>query len=164
FGRTMRGVPVLGKLDNLPDVLARINRPGVEVRELVVTEENPSRQRLSQILEIANDNGLKVSLLPDVMAVSEVTSNFLLDPKPIEIEDLLERPEVKADLEQVAELIRDRVVMVTGAGGSIGSELSRQIAAIGPSMLAVTDSSEFMLYTLESELKHKCVGEKLVAR
>lgn len=164
FGRTMRGVPVLGKLDNLPDVLARINRPGVEVGELVVTEENPSRQRLSQILEIANDNGLKVSLLPDVMAVSEVTSNFLLDPKPIEIEDLLERPEVKADLEQVAELIRDRVVMVTGAGGSIGSELSRQIAAIGPSMLAVTDSSEFMLYTLESELKHKCAGEKRVAR
>jgi len=163
-GRTMRGVPVLGSLADLPAVLEKINRPGVTIHELVVTETNPSRQRLAQILEVANDNGLKVSRIPDVTAISEVTSDFLLEPKPIEIEDLLERPEVKADLERVAELIKDRVVLVTGAGGSIGSELSRQIAAIQPSKLIITDSSEFLLFTLDTELRDSCPDLDLLAR
>src|SRR5690606_31281180 len=77
----------------------------------------------------------------------------LVVPRPIELADLLERPEVTAKLENVARLLAGKIVLVTGAGGSIGSELSRQIATFAPRQLIITDNSEFQLYTLHTRLR-----------
>ena len=153
LGRTIQGVRVLGDLDHLEHVLTKLGQGGRIVSELVVTEVSPSRQRLAHIVGRGNACSIKVSRIPDFTEVSALTSEQLLEPRPIELADLLERPEVNADLDGVARLVEDKVVIATGAGGSIGSELCRQIAGLQPSRLIVVDNSEFLLYRLETELR-----------
>ena len=97
----------------------------------------------------------KASRLPSATDTAQIGSDGRIEPKPIDLGDLLGRPEVRADLERVASLVNDRVVLATGAGGSIGSELCRQIAMFGPRSLTITDSSEFHLYLLDTELRER---------
>src|SRR5690606_32532592 len=127
-------------LDHLEHVLTKLGQGGRIVSELVVTEVSPSRQRLAHIVGRGNACSIKVSRIPDFTEVSALTSEQLLEPRPIELADLLERPEVNADLDGVARLVKDKVVIATGAGGSIGSELCRQIAGLQPSRLIVVDN------------------------
>ena len=164
FGRTIQGVQVLGNLDNLQPILAKLARDGRTVDEIVVTEVSPSRQRLAHIVGRGNTCGVKVSRIPDLTEVSALSSEQLLKPKPIELGDLLDRPEVKADLEEVARLVQGKVVLATGAAGSIGSELCRQIAQLAPRRLVIVDNSEFMLYRCDTELRDTHPGLDLVPR
>jgi FlaA1/EpsC-like NDP-sugar epimerase len=152
-GRSVQGIRVLGRLDDLQDIVKRRVRPQGAPVELVVTESMPSPRRLADIVERANACGLKVSRIPDMSSVASVTADSLIRPKPVEIGDLLERPEVTTDTREVGQLLADKVVLVAGAGGSIGSELCRQIAAFAPKRLVITDASEFLLYTLDTELR-----------
>lgn len=163
-GRTVQGVAVLGSLNDLDKVLAKLARRGVLVTELVATETAPSRRRLASIVEQANAASLKVLRIPDITETSSITSTHLLEPRPIELGDLLERPEVDADVEGVGRLIEGQTVFVTGAGGSIGSELCRQIAAFEPSRLVISDSSEFLLYRLDTELRDRHQDLEIVTR
>ncbi|MGY6709399.1 MAG: polysaccharide biosynthesis protein [Rhizobiaceae bacterium] len=164
MGRSVQGVRVLGRLEELPAVLRRCVAPDGGTIELVVTESAPSRRRLSDIVERANECGLKVSRIPDMSNVATVTTGSLVQPKPVEIGDLLERPEVTTDTREVGELLAGKVVLVAGAGGSIGSELCRQIAAFAPSRLIITDASEFLLYTLDTELRDAVGNLDIVTR
>lgn len=152
-GRLVQGVKVLGTLDELGKIQKTLERRGIKVSELVVTEPSPGRKRLAHILELANAHSIKVARIPDFSETATVTSDTLVETRPVELGDLLERPEVNTDLASVAALIEGRVVLATGAGGSIGSELSRQIAAFRPKKLVITDSSEFDLYELDNELR-----------
>lgn len=154
-GRTIQGVKVLGGLATVDIELAKLNRRGIEVSELVITEAEPSRARVGEIVERANEMSLKVSRIPDLTDMAQLSSSLLLEPKPIELEDLLERPEFKRSVADVARLIRGKVVLATGAGGSIGSELCRQIVTFSPQRLVITDHSEFHLYKLDKELREK---------
>lgn len=152
-GRSVQGVRVLGRLEDLKDIMKRrISSNGGSV-ELVVTESVPSPRRLAEIVERANACALKVSRIPDMSSVASVTADSLIQPKPVEIGDLLERPEVTTDTREVGLLLSGKVVFVAGAGGSIGSELCRQIASFSPRTLVITDASEFLLYTLDTELR-----------
>lgn len=151
--RLVHGVKVIGPLVELEQLLMRYDRAGTKIDEIVIAEHQPSRQRLSEIVEQATHLGLKVTRIPDLTITESINGNLLLEPKPIELSDLLGRPEVTADVEGVAHLIANRVVLATGAGGSIGSELCRQIASFGPAQLIITDSSEFHLYMLDKEMR-----------
>jgi len=151
--RLIHGIKVLGTLADLEKHLGRYQRKDIAISELIITEEQPSRQRLSEIVETATAFGLKVTRIPELTARSSVSSISLIEPKPIQLEDLLGRPEVTADIAGIAQLINGRTVLATGAGGSIGSELCRQIAAFSPRQLIITDSSEFLLYTLDKQLR-----------
>lgn len=153
--RKVQGVKVLGALGDLQEIVGRLKRNGIEISELVVTERSPSRQHLREILDAAAACGLKVLRIPEWTETSAVTSQSLLAPKAIELGDLLGRPEVKTDLEGLARLINGRILLATGAGGSIGSELCRQIAMFNPRRLIITDSSEFHLYLLDAELRER---------
>jgi O-antigen biosynthesis protein WbqV len=153
YGRLVHGVKVFGGLEKLEGIVNQFKNRGVRISELVVAEHQPSRKRLSEILESASVIGLKVTRIPDLTTTSSITNNLLIEPKPIEIGDLLGRPEVTADVVGVAQLIDGRIVLATGAAGSIGSELCRQIAAYNPSRLIITDASEFHLYMLDKELR-----------
>ncbi len=162
--RMVHGVKVVGTLADMESHVGRLERGGLKISELVVTEQQPSRQRLNEILEVATGSGLKVTRIPDMTATLSVTSSLLAEPKPIELEDLLGRPEVAPDMESIAHLINGRVVLVTGAGGSIGSELCRQIATSNPGLLIITDSSEFHLYTIDNQLREAYPKLPIVTR
>ncbi|MGE0503348.1 MAG: polysaccharide biosynthesis protein [Rhizobiaceae bacterium] len=152
-GRLIHGVSVLGPLDELDRILARLGRRSIMVDEIVVTEATHDRKQLTRVLERANAHSIRVSRIPDLTDMDRVTAGSLLKPRPIEIGDLLPRPEVRTNLESVADLIEGRSVLVTGAGGSIGSELCRQIAVFGPRRFVVTDNSEYNLFALDNELR-----------
>src|SRR5690606_16230169 len=96
----------------------RYRRKDIKISELIVTEIQPSRQRLSEIVETATAAGLKVTRIPDLTATSSISGSLLIEPRPIQLEDLLGRPEVSADIEGIAHLINGRTVLATGAGGS----------------------------------------------
>lgn len=164
YSRLIHGVKVVGALGDIRKHMERLARRGLKPTELIVTENRPSRQRLTEILAVAASVGLKVTRIPDMTATSSITSNLLLKPKPIELEDLLGRPQVTADLEGIAQLISGRTVLATGAGGSIGSELCRQIATFHPSQLVITDCSEFHIYLLDKELREKHPDLQIVTR
>lgn len=163
-GRTIQGIKVLGPLAALDNVLSKLERRGIVVAELIVTQPALPKERLADVVEKATASSIKVSRLPDPTDMASLTSNTLLQPRPIELGDLLDRPEVKTDVENVAVLIEDRIVLATGAGGSIGSELCRQIVAFKPRRLIVTDNSEFHLYTLDKELRQQHPEIDIVTR
>ena len=162
--RSVQGVRVYGALSDLESVLKRLSRKGIQVSELIVTETAPTRQRLGQVVERTTGLGLRASRIADLTETAKLTSNSILEPREIELGDLLGRPEVVTDTKGVAALINGRTVFVTGAGGSIGSELCRQIALFQPRRMVVTDSSEFHLYTLDMELRDGIAGLPIVSR
>ncbi|RFC65728.1 MULTISPECIES: polysaccharide biosynthesis protein [Mesorhizobium] len=162
-GRIVQGVRVRGRLGDLPNIQTLLQSRGKPASELIITDPNHSRKRLGEIVEAGTAAGLKVLRLPDRTSTTVLTSDQLLEPKEIELGDLLGRPEIKADLQGVSSMINGRVVLVTGGGGSIGSELCRQIAMLGPQKLIVTDNSEFLLYNLDTELRDRHPQLALVA-
>lgn len=151
--QSMQGVRVYGRLDEIDAVVARLKRQRVHVSELVVAESRPDRQRLIEIVDRATAAGLRTTRIPDQMEMSHVGPTGVLEPRPIEIRELLGRTEIVTDVSSVADLIRGKVVLVTGAGGSIGSELVRQIAQFDPSRLVLTDNSEHNTYLLDTEIR-----------
>jgi len=163
-GRSVQGVRVLGRLDDLGALVARMREHGQDIGEVVVTENAPGRKRLAQIVEQANACSLKVSRIPDLSEFASVTTETLIRPRPVEIGDLLERPEVASDTGEVAALVAGKVVLATGAGGSIGAELCRQIASFSPAKLVITDASEFLLYSLDTELRDAYPDLEIITR
>jgi FlaA1/EpsC-like NDP-sugar epimerase len=123
-----------------------------EVHHVLLAIPSASRQRRNEIIEQLRDAQVEVRTLPGVLdlAHGEVRID---DLRPLSIEDLLSRPPVPPEVERLSARISDRVVMVTGAGGSIGSELTRQVLALGPRRLLLVESSEYALYSIHRELE-----------
>jgi O-antigen biosynthesis protein WbqV len=151
--QSVQGVRVLGGLMDVPAIVQKLADRGVKLSEIVVTERQPNRQRLSEIVEVATGSGLKVTRMPGLAETAAVSADGLIDPKPIDLGDLLGRPEVETDVKRVASLLEGRVVLATGASGSIGSELCRQIAAFNPARLVLADNSEFHTYLIDKEMR-----------
>lgn len=162
--RMIQGVAVLGSLGELGSVVKQLRRSDIFVSEIIVAEKSPSRDRLTEVVEAATDLGIKATRIADVTNTAAITNGRLIDPKPIEIGDLLGRAEIRTDLEGVARLVNDKVILATGAGGSIGSELCRQIASFMPRQLVITDSSEFLLYKVDTELRDRHPGLQIITR
>lgn len=132
------------------------------VSDVLLALPSTSRQRRNEILELIAKSKLAVRTLPSVtdLAKGKVTAS---DIRELDIEDLLGREPVAPDHNLLKENISGKVVLVTGAGGSIGSELCRQILAQSPSALILIDQSEYALYTIEQELK-KHAEERLLEK
>ncbi|MDR7031670.1 nucleoside-diphosphate sugar epimerase/dehydratase [Mesorhizobium sp. BE184] len=162
--RIVQGVKVLGDFASLGQIVSRLEKSRTKISEIIITEIGPNRQHLAEIVEKAARLGIKASRIPDFTETSLITSQTMLQPKAIELGDLLGRPEVVADLQGVARLINNKVILVTGAGGSIGSELCRQIASFGPSLLILTDFSEYHLYMLDMEIQENFPNLNVVTR
>lgn len=150
--RSVQGVRVFGTLHHLPELVEKMKSRGTPLKDVIVAEQNVSRRRLSEIVQRANEVGLLVKRIPEVSDAAVVRDSALFDPKPIELRDLLGRAEVSMDMAGVGELIKGRTVLVSGAGGSIGSELVRQIAGFEPKMLVLADNSEHNSYMLDKEI------------
>lgn len=146
-GSYLHGVQVLGSDKNLARILSRLNSHGIRPHTLVLAKDNASSTDFFHLLELTASTDIKVGRLPPTGLFHDGTP-----VQPIELADLLGRPEVKIDTQALKAMIQGKCVMITGAGGSIGSELSRQIANLKPSKLVVVDFSEFNLYSIDKEL------------
>lgn len=125
-----------------------------EIEEVLLAIPSVNLSRRREIIQNIQENGLYVRTLPGIADIVSGEVKFS-DIKEVDIEDLLGRLPVPANQALLTKNIVDKVVLITGAGGSIGSELTRQIAKLLPKKLIILDSSEFALYSIEQELQQR---------
>ena len=148
FNRLMGGVRILGNRHDVPSIVKEN-----KVKEIIIAMPSVTRNEIRNIMEICSPLKCKVNTLPGMYQLldDEVLVSHL---HPVSIEDLLERDEVRLDMDVVEHYIRDKVVLVTGAGGSIGSEICRQIMRVGPKQLLLLGHGENSIYLINQELKN----------
>jgi FlaA1/EpsC-like NDP-sugar epimerase len=145
-GMRLHGVRVLGTTANLAHVL-RDRRPD----EVLIAAPSASGDFRRRVVEAARVESIPVKTLPSLHEL--ITGDVdLAQIRPVQVEDLLGREQVEVDLAEVASYLRDKTVLVSGAGGSIGSELCRQIARVQPARLVLVDYAETALFEIEREL------------
>ena len=150
-GRIFHNIPVLDTPENLIAVLEKLGQHSLHVTTLVLTEQKTAPYK--HLIDQATLLGLKVKRVPSISNLKE--GDTLTDLTPVLIEDLLGRDAVDLDLSTVDTMVKNETVMVTGAGGSIGSELCRQILARQPKHLICLEHSEDALYAIHMELIKK---------
>jgi FlaA1/EpsC-like NDP-sugar epimerase len=141
------GVRVLGTIDELPRIL-REHRPD----ELLIAMPTVSGAVRRRIVETAQQQRIVVKTLPGLYELISGDLNLAGQIRPVQVEDVLGREQVEVDFHEVAAYLAGHTVLVTGAGGSIGSELCRQIARVRPSRLILVDNAEGPLFEIEREL------------
>ena len=152
-GREIYRVPVLGTIDALEDVVERLDRRGRRPQKLIVTAQNFTGAQVRGLLERADALAIPLARLPRLTDFRRNLDDAERAVEPIALEDLLGRPQAVLDRDGMAQLITGRRVLVTGAGGTIGAELARQIAAFAPGRLVLLDNGEFALYAIDAELR-----------
>lgn len=145
-GKLMRGVPIVGGRDCILDA---VEQYGID--EIIFAIPSANTQTKKEILDICKESGCKLRTVPGTYQLinGDVSVSAL---KEVEIEDLLGREPIEINSEEVLGYVRDRVVLVTGGGGSIGGELCRQIAAHSPRKLIILDIYENNAYEIQQEL------------
>lgn len=156
YGSCLGGVPFLGSPEQAVPI-ARTHK----VREILVITHSLSGRRLRELMDQCQRAGIDVKMIP---ALDEVlNSPYRLQIRDVNINDLLRREPVQLDCEAIGRMLRDRCVMVTGAGGSIGSEICRQIAQRRPKCLVLVERAENNLFYIEQDLRHSAPDVKLYA-
>ena len=149
-GRQIHGVEVIGTLDDIPSVVKQLRRTGIRPQRLVLTRDDLDGAQVRSLLGQADEMGMTLARIPQITDFKSGVSDKT-EVKPVAVEDLLGRPQTALDRAAMAALIETKRVLVTGAGGSIGSELVRQVAASRPAEILLLDHSEHALYTIDQE-------------
>jgi len=145
---SLNGVPIKGNRDKICELAERY-----EIDEIVIAIPSASRKQLAEIIRICKKTGCKLKTLPGVYEIIDGKVS-VKDIRDVNFEDLLGRDEIKLDTSSIAKYIENEVILVTGGGGSIGSELCRQIAKYNPNKLIIFDIYENSAFELQNELKH----------
>jgi FlaA1/EpsC-like NDP-sugar epimerase len=157
LGTKILGKPVLGNVDELPRI---VKERGIE--EVLIAVPSATGQQMRRFVEICQYAGVKFCTVPSLKDLIAGRAS-IQQLRQVNLEDLLGRDPVQIDLESVRSVVEGRVVMVTGAAGSIGSELCRQVLKFSPSELLCLDQNETGLFYLEKELGNNntcyCVGD-----
>src|SRR5260221_12049614 len=141
------GVRVLGGMDELPRIV-RDYKPD----ELLIAIPSASGETRRRVVEAAQAEDVPVKTLPGLYELISGDLGLARQIRSVQVEDVLGREQVEVDFKQVASYLEGQTVIVTGAGGSIGSELCRQIARVGPARLILVDNAETPLFEIEREL------------
>lgn len=148
-GLKMHGVPVLGQIDDLGEHALRVN-----AQEVLVSIASIGGQKMKRIVKLCQESQLPFKVLPGLGELMDGKVS-LKSIRDISYKDLLGREEVKLDQDKIGSYLRDKIVLVTGAGGSIGSELCRQILRFSPQQIILFDAGEENLYCIQMELLHE---------
>ncbi|MEP2703922.1 MAG: nucleoside-diphosphate sugar epimerase/dehydratase [Roseibium sp.] len=147
-GHSIRGIPILGDINKLGDLANRLERAGTPVEAILSVTTRPSAEFTKELTRSAAELGIPIKRAsPRPLDLKEP------DFSELTIDDLLGRPPVKLDTSRMSELINGRTILVTGAGGSIGSEVVRQILKYKPSRIVLLENSEFALYKIDQEIQ-----------
>ncbi|MBS4030274.1 MAG: polysaccharide biosynthesis protein [Clostridiales bacterium] len=152
----IHGIKVLGTRDDIPQIVEKY-----EVDEIIISIPTASGDTIKKLTRICSQLPVKVNILPGVYELlnGDVSISKI---RPVQIEDLLGREEVIINLDEVAGYLSGETVLVTGAGGSIGSELCRQVAKFKPAKILLLDHTENNVYDIEMEMLKLCPNCELV--
>ncbi|GHG05421.1 polysaccharide biosynthesis protein CapD [Deinococcus piscis] len=146
-GTSLVGLPVFGGVSSLPEV---VRREGVE--EILIAVPSAAGTFVRRVVDLAKDTGVSYRIIPGVFEI--LSGNVSLGQiRDVNLEDLLRRPPVQLNTAEIAGYLRDRTVLVTGAGGSIGSEIVRQILQFGPGRIVLMGRGEGSIFAVQQELR-----------
>ena len=156
IGRRIHGVDVLDRISNLEGIVRE-----KRVKEVIIAIQNISGRKIKEITDQCQTIGVSCKTVPSVGGIltGSISINHI---RPVQVEDLLKREPVQLDLDMIAGFISGRRILVTGAGGSIGSELCRQIMVFGPRKLILFERGENALYETEVGLREQCYDSKIL--
>lgn len=147
LGAHIQGVPVLGKIDQAESLIRSL-----EIKKVLIAFSNPDGKQIGKLIKSFESENVDFKILPSL-------GSLFFDPpkvqqlREIRVEDVLGRPVVDLEIESIRSYIAGKTVLITGAGGSIGSELCRQVAVFNPAKMILLDSAETPLYEIDYELK-----------
>lgn len=146
-GMEILGVPVVGDRSQIPEIVERL-----DIQDIIIAIPSASRAQIAEVISICKETGCHVKIIPKVndLLNGKVSIDTIRD---VQVEDLLGRDPVKVDLAEISDYLQGEVVLVTGAGGSIGSELCRQVAGFSPKKLLLLGRGENSIYEIEIELR-----------
>jgi FlaA1/EpsC-like NDP-sugar epimerase len=153
----IHGIPVVGPPESIPGAQRKL---GFE--EVIIAMPSAAPKRLAELVSVLQKSRIKYVTIPGIDQLT-AGSVSISQVRPVRIEDLLGRDPTNLQLDQIQDLLRDQVVMVTGAGGSIGSELCRQIASFHPARLLLVEQCEVQLFQIEQELIRSGYGGRIQA-
>lgn len=153
IGSRLLGIDVVGPIDKIDDF---IDHYGIE--EVIIAIANLSLKRLQELVNVISEKDVRIKRLP---LMSEIDTDAPRKVKDVQVEDLLERDEVTLDNDGIGDFIKGETVLVTGGGGSIGSELCRQIAKLKPKKLIIFDIYENSAYDIQMELLRTLKRKKI---
>ncbi len=147
--KLLRGVPIVGDRTCIQDAV-----DAYHIEEIIIAIPSASKSKIREILEICKETGCKLQLVPGIYQLinGDVSVSSL---RQVQIEDLLGRDPIEVNVDEILGYVKNKVVMVTGGGGSIGSELCRQIAGHGAKQLIIVDIYENNAYDIQQEIKVK---------
>lgn len=155
-GKFLRGVPIVGGRECIPDCVEKY-----DIDEIIIAIPSANRTKISPILEICKETGCKMRILPGMYQLINGDIN-VSQLREVQIEDLLGREPIEVNVDEIIGYVQNKTVLVTGGGGSIGSELCRQIAQHNPKMLVILDIYENGAYEIQQELNMKYPQLELV--
>lgn len=153
IGRVIHNVKILGDTSQVKEIVEKEN-----VDEIILAMANVDKARKSEIINICKETKCKLKTIPGIFEIIDGKVD-IKKIRDVDIEDLLGREPIKVNIEEMSGYIEERTVLVTGGGGSIGSELCRQIASFNPKHLIIVDNYENNAYAIQQELIRKYEGK-----
>ena len=153
-GQLIHGIEVIGHINQAELIIEDFNVSGNKLDRMIIGLDRVDPRQIKKLLEVSHKTGCSLAKLPPPMDVQIYGDEQFL-PHPIDLGDLLGRKQLSLDKLAMTQLIKGKRVLITGAGGSIGSELSRQIAKSSPMHLSLLDHGEFNLYKIDNEIKEQ---------
>jgi len=153
IGTKIDGIKVLGKIKDIPKIVKK-----QKIGEIIIAIPSLKKERLQQFIEICEKTNVRTQILPPAyegLYSLKTGRPWIKELRPINLEDLLRRDVVKVDLKELEKTLSNKTILVTGGGGSIGSELCRQIIELNPRELIIVDNCEFNLYEIDRALKEE---------
>jgi len=148
-GLNIHGIPVLGTVDEMPQICSRNS-----IEEIAIAMPSATHHQLRRVIQVSEGTKIRFRTVPSITDIA--SGKFRVSQiRDVDIHDLLGREVVKLDLDLIEQFLKDKVILITGAGGSIGSEMCRQVCNFRPKLLLLGEQSENPLFYIEKELLQK---------
>ena len=150
LGRKIRGIDIIGSIETIYESNSFIKAK--KITKIIIADKNISRKDIGLLLKYVDKIGISLARLPKISELNKALDNKSNEARPINIEDLLGRSETRFDKKNLEQLINNKIILITGAGGTIGSELANQISDMSPKKIILSDYSEYALWNITEKI------------
>ena len=153
LGRKIRGVDIIGSIEKVYETNSFIKDK--KITKIIIADKNITRKDIGLLLKYVDKIGISLARLPKISELNKALDSKSNEARPINIEDLLGRSETRFDKKNLEQLINNKIILITGAGGTIGSELANQISDMNPKKIILSDYSEYALWNITDKISAK---------